>query len=222
MENNYEYVQETQEKQGSIVRGLVGAILGAVIGAVLWCVIGVVTGYMYSLIGFVVGLLVGFGYDLFKGRKGTIRTVVMLVSVIISLVVGSLLTEAYFLHDAYVSEVEFAQNASKQELIEFYSTEEELAEYHALPAPLKAVYEQTFYVELYSELEVFQMSLANTEYVRDVLSNCVQSIFFGLLGSFTLILNNGKKKSVTNTKAVNFDEALSEEADTNEGQDTEA
>ena len=32
MENNYEYVQEAQEKKGSVITGFIGALLGAAIG----------------------------------------------------------------------------------------------------------------------------------------------------------------------------------------------
>lgn len=208
MENNYEYVQENQEKQGSIARGIIGAVLGAVIGAALWCIFSIMTEMVWSMVGFVVGLLVGFGYDLLKGRKGTIRMVVVFLCVIVSLVAGTLLTEAYFLHDSYVSEVEFIETATKKELIEFYCTEEELAEYNALPTPMKAIYEKTFYIEMISEEEVFLMMLEDQEYTRGVLSNCAQSVLFGLLGSFALIVKNGGKgKKAADTKTVNFDEA---------------
>lgn len=225
MNKNYEYVQEEQEKEGSIVRGLTGACLGAVIGAILWCVFSILTEAVWSMVGFVVGLLVGFGYDLLKGRKGTIRMVVVFICVIISLVSGTLLSEAYFLHEAYISEVEFVETATKKELIEFYSTEEELAEYNALAAPMKAIYERTFYVELYPEAEVFQMMLEDEEYTRGVLSSCVQSVLFGLLGSFALIVKNGGKgKNADENKTVNFDEAELDTADISEdaNQDAEA
>lgn len=213
MENNYAYVQESQEKQGSILRGILGAVLGAVIGAALWCGISIMTEMVWSLVGFVVGLLVGFGYDLLKGRKGTIRMVVVFICVIVSLIAGTLLTEAYFIHNSYVDEVEFVETATKKELIEFYCTEEELAEYNALPNPLKAVYEKTFYVELYPEEEVFQMMLEDQEYTKGVLSNCLQSVLFGLLGSFALIVKNGGKGKSAETKTVNFDEAALDTAD---------
>lgn len=214
MESNYEYVQEAQEKQGSLLRGIIGAVLGAIVGAALWCIFSIMTEMVWSMVGFVVGLLVGFGYDLLKGRKGTIRMVVVFLCVIISLIGGTLLTEAYFIHDSYVDEVKFVETATKQELIEFYCTEEELAEYNALPAPMKAVYEKTFYVELYSEKEVFQMMLEDQEYTKGVVSNCLQSVLFGLLGSFALIVKNGGKgKKATDTRTVNFDEAALDTAD---------
>lgn len=231
MENNPEYVQEPQEKQDSVLRGIIGAVLGAVIGAALWCGFSIMSEMVWSMVGFVVGLLVGFGYDLLKGRKGIIRMVVVFLCVIVSLVAGTLLTEAYFLHDAYLSEIEFVETATKKELIEFYCTEEELAEYNALPDPLKAIYEKTFYVELYAEEEVFQMMLEDQEYTQSVLSSCVQSVLFGLLGSFALIVKNGGKgNKAAQTKTVNFDEAALDIADiatieaesTNVGSDADA
>lgn len=214
MENNYEYVQETEEKQGSIARGIIGAVLGALIGAALWCIYSITTETVWSMVGFIVGLLVGFGYDLFKGRKGTIRMVVVFLCVIISLVGGTLMTEVYYLHDAYTSETEFVEHATKKELIEYYCTEEELAEYNALPSPLKALYENSFYIEIVPEEEFFQLMLADEQYTKEVFSNCVQSVMFGLLGSFALIVKNGgKSKKVTDTKTVNFDEAALDTAD---------
>lgn len=213
MENNYEYVQESTEKQGSIVRGVIGAVLGAIIGAALWCGVSIATEMVYSIVGFLVGLLVGFGYDLLKGRKGTIRMVVVFICVIVALIAGTLLTEAYFIHDSYMDEVKFVETATQKELIEFYCTEEELAEYNALSAPMKAIYEKTFYVELYPEEEVFQMMLQDQEYTKGVLGNCAQSVLFGLLGSFALILKNGGKEKTNATKPVNFDEAALDTAD---------
>ena len=56
MENNFEYVQETQEKKGSVITGFIGALLGAAIGAVAWAAVGMM-GYIASIIGFVIAFL---------------------------------------------------------------------------------------------------------------------------------------------------------------------
>ncbi len=202
MENN-EYVQE--EKQGSVVRGLIGAIIGAVIGAVIWAVVAVVTEHIYSLIGLAIGFIVGFGYDLLKGRKGTIRMIVVLVCVILSVVVGTIGTYAWWLHTWYQDEVDFIATATKEELAEQYLSPEELAELNSYPAVLKERALQSLEITMPSEEEYYQLYLQDSSFVSDIGGECASSIFFALLGSLALILNNGKKKE--EPQPVNFDEA---------------
>lgn len=213
MENNMnEYVQETAQKQGSVVRGLIGAIVGAILGAALWCAVAIGTEHIYALIGFVVGLLVGWGYDLLKGRKGTIRMVVVLVCVILSVVLGTVAAYGWWLHDWYVDERDFIATATKQELAEAYLTEEELAELNSYPAALKERALSSLEVTMPSEEEYFQLYLSDSSFISDVGGECISSVFFALLGSFALILNNGKKeKSVAaQTSTVAFNEAALE------------
>lgn len=210
MENNLEYTQATEEKQGSVVRGVIGAVIGAIIGAVLWCVVAIVTEKIWSLIGLAIGLIVGFGYDLLKGRKGTLRMVTVLVCVILSVVAGTVGAYAWWLHESYVEESEFIATATKQELAEVYLTAEELAELNSYPETLKQRALNSLEVTMPSEEEFYQLYLNDSEFMGDVGGECVSSIFFALLGSFALILNNGKKeKENTNIEAaaVNLDAA---------------
>lgn len=213
--NNFEYVQEAQEKQGSVVRGLIGAILGAIIGAVLWCVVAIGTEHIYAIIGFVVGLVVGFGYDLFKGRKGTIRMVTVLVCVILSVVLGTIAAYGWWMHDWYTDERDFIATATKQELAEAYLTEEELAELNTYPEVLKERALASLEVTMPSEEEYFQLYLQDSAFISDVGGECLSSVFFALLGSFALILNNGKKDKAAKANSVNFDEAALEMARVN-------
>ena len=100
MENNYTYAQDAQEKKGSIIGGFIGALLGAAIGAVAWTLVGML-GYVASIVGFVIALLADKGYDLFKGRQGTIKMVVLIVCVILAVFAGTLGTAVWSIHNEY-------------------------------------------------------------------------------------------------------------------------
>lgn len=211
MENNFNNEQNNTETQGSVVRGVIGAVLGALIGAAIWCVVAIGTEKIWSLIGLAIGFIVGFGYDLLKGRKGTIRMVVVLVCVIVSVVGGTIAAHGWWLHEAYVEESEFIATASKQELAEVYLSEEELAELNSYPETIKQRALSTLEVTMPDEAEYYRMFLNDSEFLSAVGGECVSSIFFGLLGSFALILNNGKKEKAATTNvdsaSVSFDEA---------------
>lgn len=205
-QQNYE---NTNENQGSIVRGLIGAIIGAVIGAVLWAVIAIGTEKIYSIVGFLIGLIVGFGYDLFKGRKGAARMVIVAVCVILSVVSGIVAANIYLLHDGYREECDFIATATKQELVDRYCTEEELAMLESYPAVLRQRMIDSFEVEMPGEEEFIKLCVEDPEFTSGVAGDCVTSAFFALLGSYALILNNGKikKQRASDTQTVDFDEA---------------
>lgn len=201
MENNYEYVQQEQEKKGSVMGGILGAVLGALVGAVLWCLVAVVTEHIYAIIGFVLGLIIGFGYDLLKGRKGILRIITVFVCVLLSVVCGTVGAYAWWMHESYVEETEFIATASKEELAEAYLSAEELAELNSYPTALKRMALETLEVTMPEENEYFQLLLQDSEFTGEVIGECGSSIFFALLGSFALILNGGKKNE-TSAKAV--------------------
>ena len=100
MENNYTYAQDAQEKKGSIIGGFIGALLGAAIGAVAWTLVGML-GYVASIVGFVIAFLADKGYDLFKGRQGTIKMIVLIVCVILAVLAGTLGTAVWSIHNEY-------------------------------------------------------------------------------------------------------------------------
>ena len=213
MENNMnDFMQETPKKQGSVISGLIGAIIGAILGAALWCAVAIGTEHIYAMIGFVVGLLVGWGYDLLKGRKGTVRMVVVLICVILSVVLGTVAAYGWWLHDWYVDERDFIATATKEELAEAYLTEEELAELNTYPAALKERALASLEVTMPSEAEYYQLYLADSAFISDVGGECISSVFFALLGSFALILNNGKKEKTVaaQTSTAEFNEAAFE------------
>ncbi len=100
MENNFEYVQEAQENKGSIIGGIIGALLGASIGAVVWALVGML-GYIASIVGFVIAFLADKGYDLFKGRQGVIKMIVLIVCVVLAVCIGTLGTAVWQIHNEY-------------------------------------------------------------------------------------------------------------------------
>lgn len=93
-------MDNTQNKSGSILTGLIGAFLGALIGAALWAGVGI-AGYVASIVGFVIAFLSGKGYDLFKGRKGKAKVVVLIVCVVLAVLIGNAGSYAYMIHDVY-------------------------------------------------------------------------------------------------------------------------
>lgn len=97
-------MNKTKKKRGSVASGLIGALLGALIGAVLWALVGI-AGYIASIVGFVIAFLAGKGYDLFHGRKGTAKIVVLILCVILAVAAGNIGSYAWQIHDVYQEEV---------------------------------------------------------------------------------------------------------------------
>lgn len=100
MENNFAYVQDAPEQQENIVGGIVGAFVGASIGAVAWAVVGML-GYIASIIGFVIAFLADKGYDMMKGRQGTIKMVVLILCVVLAVIAGTIGTAVWQIHNEY-------------------------------------------------------------------------------------------------------------------------
>lgn len=179
MENNYEYVQETQEKKGSIVGGIIGALVGAAIGAVAWTLVGML-GYIASIIGFVIAFLADKGYDLLKGRQGVIKMIVLIVCVVLAVCVGTLGTAVWQIHDEYNEQVNALTDIEKKY-------------YEIMP-------ESEFMVSVLSESEV-QQGL-----VKDSAMGLLFGIL-GSFGLITAAKNGKKQKAApAQTEASAFDE----------------
>lgn len=90
------YVQEVEERKrqdrGSYVRGLIGALAGAALGAVVWAIVFNL-GYIAGIVGFLIGWLAEKGYDLLRGKKGKGKIVILLLSVVLGVLFGTLLGE---------------------------------------------------------------------------------------------------------------------------------
>lgn len=162
MENNYGY----QEKQGSVLTGFIGALIGALIGGAIWMVVGIL-GYIASIIGFVIAFLASKGYDLMKGRQGTIKMVILIICVVLAVAAGTFGTYIWSAHDVYQEEI-----ASLTEL--------ELKLY-----------------DIPSEADFIKDIMSDSEVQTGMLKDCGMGLLFGILGSYGLIAaaKNGKKNT---------------------------
>lgn len=73
---------------GSYVTGTVGAVLGALLGAVVWGIV-LCMGFVASLVGLLIGWLSNKGYDLFKGKMGKGKLVILILAVIVGVLAGT-------------------------------------------------------------------------------------------------------------------------------------
>lgn len=160
MENNYEY---TQEKKGSVVTGFIGALLGAAIGAVAWAAVGMM-GYIASIVGFVIAFLADKGYDLFKGRQGTVKMIVLIICVVLAVGAGTLGTAVWQIHNEYTEQI------------------------NALTEIEKQMY------EIMPEGEFMKEILMDSEMQSGLIKDSALGLLFGIMGSFGLISAAKNKK----------------------------
>jgi len=184
MENNYEYVQETQEKRGSVIGGFIGALIGAGIGAVVWTLVGM-AGYIASIVGFVIAFLADKGYDLLKGRQGVIKMIVLIVCVVLAVAAGTLGTYVWTIHNEY--------NEQLSQLTEFEKKYFEIAT------------EEEFMKDVLSDSEV------QTEMIKDSALGLVFGIM-GSIGLIAAAKNGKKNTAPVNAATVDFNEAALEAA----------
>lgn len=78
-----------QEDNGSYLTGAIGAGVGALLGAVVWALV-LMAGYVASIIGLLIGWMSNKGYDLLRGKKGKGKIAILIVSVILGVVLGTL------------------------------------------------------------------------------------------------------------------------------------
>ncbi len=93
-----EHEAQRAEEKGSYLTGFVGALIGAAIGSIVWAVV-YYFGYIASLAGFVIGLLAEKGYGIFKGKKGAIKVLILIVCVIAGVLFGTLAADWYVLYE---------------------------------------------------------------------------------------------------------------------------
>lgn len=99
-----------EEATGSYVTGTLGALLGSVLGAVVWALI-YMAGVVASLAGFVIGILSQKGYDLLKGKQGKGKVVVLIITVLLGVVMGTFGGYVAAMLVEYGSELGFSQVA---------------------------------------------------------------------------------------------------------------
>ena len=83
-----------QADNGTYASGIVGAAIGALIGAVVWALV-LSAGYVMSIIGLLIAFLADKGYDLLKGRQGKGKIVALIISVVLGVGAGTLLSVVF-------------------------------------------------------------------------------------------------------------------------------
>ncbi len=97
-------MQNNSEKKGSIFLGFIGALIGAAVGAVVWILIGRLN-YISSAVGLVTAYTSAKLYDVFGGRKGTAKVIVLVICVIIAVLVGNIGSCFWQAYDLYKEDV---------------------------------------------------------------------------------------------------------------------
>jgi len=169
------------EKQGSVLRGLVGALIGAVLGAAVWGVVGILTQRVFSLLGILLGFLCAKGYELLKGREGVAKIVIVILCVILAVVLGEAIFAVGTFHQMYVESIDTAASELEMYGIDLKKLLEEN------PAEAYDKY-------LYTEAEMFKMALEDPEFWSESFKNLAQALLFAAIGAVVVIIDMNKKK----------------------------
>lgn len=169
------------EKQGSVLRGLVGALIGAVLGAAVWGIVGILTQRVFSLLGFLLGFLCAKGYELLKGREGVAKIVIVILCVILAVVLGEAIFAVGTFHQMYVESIDTAASELEMYGIDLKKLLEEN------PAEAYDKY-------LYTEAEMFKMALEDPEFWSESFKNLAQALLFAAIGAVVVIIDMNKKK----------------------------
>ena len=93
-----EHETERITEKGSYLTGLIGALIGAALGSVLWAIL-YYAGYIASLAGLVIGVLAEKGYRICKGKKGTIKVLILVVAIIAGILFGTFAADWFILYE---------------------------------------------------------------------------------------------------------------------------
>lgn len=85
--------ERREEAAGSYLTGAAGALVGALIGAIVWALV-LLVGYVASVVGLLIGFLAEKGYNLAKGKQGRGKIAILIVSIILGVLVGTLAADA--------------------------------------------------------------------------------------------------------------------------------
>ena len=85
-----------EEARGNYITGFVGALIGALLGAVVWTLV-LMGGYVMSVIGLLIGFLAEKGYNLFRGKQGKGKVLILILAVIVGVIVGNMGAEVVYL-----------------------------------------------------------------------------------------------------------------------------
>ena len=81
---------------GNYVTGLLGALAGSALGAVLWAFV-LNMGYVASVVGLVIGWLAEKGYNLFRGKQGRAKVVILILAIIFGVLLGNFAADGFTL-----------------------------------------------------------------------------------------------------------------------------
>lgn len=85
--------QRKDADDGSYVQGLIGALVGAALGAVVWALV-LLAGYVASIVGLLIGWLAEKGYNLLRGKQGKGKVAILILTVIVGVLLGTLAADA--------------------------------------------------------------------------------------------------------------------------------
>ncbi len=166
---------DIREPEGSIIAGIIGAFFGAVIGAGLFVIVGY-AGYIFSWVAVLTVFYVRKGYDLLHGRKGKIRTAIIVIFLLFSVVLGALAGEAVILLEGFHEEMD------------------------AL-----SVFEQKMIRRIYpDDLSYLMSCLQDSDIQLDLLKKLGLSLLFSLVGIYCAIPSNRKKVETVNPGEADF------------------
>jgi hypothetical protein len=223
MENNYNYAQEEQRKNGSVIGGILGALLGTIIGAVIWAAVGIMTEKTYWIIGLAVGAIITFGYNLFKGRKGMLKIITIVVCVILAVVAGDLGYYTWHINAEYQELNTLLTTGTNDEIAEYFFTPDAYEEYKTLH-----VLDQNYNIKLIKDeyqvsslVEFYEIAYqGDSEFKSALIKDMLISIAAGLFGGLYIAFKSNSKDSIQ-PRTVNFEEAsenpTAEEANSTEG-----
>lgn len=81
-------MEDTCKKRGNAFTGLLGALVGAIVGIAVWMIVGRL-GYIASAVGILAALVSGKLYDVFGGKPGALKILVLIICVLITVFGGT-------------------------------------------------------------------------------------------------------------------------------------
>ncbi len=170
---------DIKEPEGNIITGIIGAFFGAIMGAAFFAVVSYV-GYFSSWVAILTVFCVRKGYDLLHGRKGKIRTAIIVIFMLLSVVFGTLAGEAVILREGFHEEMD------------------------TLP-----VFDQALLRRIYpDDLSYLMVCFRESDIQLDLLKKLVLGLIFSLLGIYCAIPSNRKNDTMVNLNEA--DSSISE------------
>lgn len=166
---------DIKEPEGNIITGTIGAFFGAIMGAAFFAVVSYV-GYFSSWVAILTVFCVRKGYDRLYGRKGKIRTAIIVIFMLLSVVLGTLAGEAVILLEGFHAEMD------------------------ALP-----VFDQAMVRRIYpDDLPYLMVCFQDSDIQLDLLKKLVLGLIFSLLGIYCAIPSNRKNDTTVNLNETDF------------------